>query len=199
MNEDPGMRSSAGTWRVDALLAPTALVLLVTACELFQPQAVNAPPAPSAAAPPASVTAAPEPPPATTSEPEPVAAPSASSEQPVEPGVVQSGGTTRGRLPKAAIAEGVASGSDDFERCYLRARHPGLRGVILVNFVIAPDGTVPYAAALEQGTDFPDEGVIECVLGAFQKLTFPKPNGGRVVSTYPLKFEPLPDAGAPPR
>jgi outer membrane biosynthesis protein TonB len=187
-------RAGSSGWRALVALAPPCLV---AACELFQAPAANAPPSASST-PAASAAPAPELPPTAKPEPEPepVAQPSAA---PVEPGVVQSGGQTRGALPKAAIAEGVARGSDDFERCYLRARQPGQRGVIRVNFVIAPDGTVPYAAALEQGTDFPDETVIQCVLEAFQKLTFPKPAGGRVVSTYPLKFEPLPDAGAPPR
>jgi hypothetical protein len=88
-----------------------------------------------------------------------------------------------------------------FEACYLRARpaNPGLRGNIVVNFVVSPDGSVPYAAALEEGTDLADDNVIECVLDAFRKLRFQAPVGGRAVATYPLKFEPSDDASAAPR
>lgn len=82
------------------------------------------------------------------------------------------------------------------EACYLQGakRKPGLRGRILVNFVIAPDGSVPYAASLEQGTDFPDNAVIDCVLHVFQTLRFAEPAGGRVVATYPLTLAPAPAA-----
>jgi len=80
------------------------------------------------------------------------------------------------------------------EACYLEGakRKPGLRGRILVNFVIAPDGSVPYAASLEQGTDFPDNAVIDCVLRVFHTLHFAEPAGGRVVATYPLTLAPAP-------
>lgn len=80
----------------------------------------------------------------------------------------------------------------DFAACYQHRKVKDLRGSINVNFVIAPDGSVPYAAALEQGTTLEDGGVIECVLSAFKRLTFPAPTGGRAVATYPLNFEPAP-------
>lgn len=99
-------------------------------------------------------------------------------------------GPTRGTLPKAAVAAGIAEGNSAFEACYVRAAHPGLRGTIMVNFVVARDGSVPHAAALEQGTDLADDRVIECVLDAFKKLHFQAPNADRAVITYPLKFEP---------
>jgi outer membrane biosynthesis protein TonB len=116
----------------------------------------------------------------------------------VEPGVQPTPGPTRGTLPKAAVAAGVAQGNSAFEACYLRAlpAHPGLRGTIVVNFVVTREGNVPHAAALEQGTDLADDSVIECVLEAFKKLHFQAPAADRAVITYPLKFEPSDD---PPR
>lgn len=116
-------------------------------------------------------------------------------EAPPPPGIESEGGQTRGRLPKAAINQGVQQAMPAIEACYLKGaqRKPGLRGRVLVNFVIAPDGSVPYAASLEQGTDFPDNTVIDCVLRAFQALRFPEPAGGRVVATYPLVLEPAPE------
>lgn len=111
-------------------------------------------------------------------------------EEPVEPGVQPTAGPTRGTLPKAAVEAGVAEGNAAFEACYQRAARPGLRGTIMVNFVVTHEGDVPHAAALEQGTDLPDQGVIDCVLRAFKKLHFQGPNGDRAVVTYPLAFEP---------
>jgi TonB family protein len=97
-------------------------------------------------------------------------------------------------LPKAAVSAGVAEGNSAFEACYLKAARPGLRGTILVNFVVTRDGSVPHAAALEEGTDFEDDAVIECVLKAFKKLHFQAPAADRAVITYPLKFEPSNEA-----
>ena len=125
-------------------------------------------------------------------------APAPPSEAP-PPGIEAQGTEqARGRLPRAAIQEGVQRAMPAIEGCYLKAarKKPGVRGRVLVNFVIAPDGGVPYAASLDQGTDFPDSAAIDCVLRAFQALHFPEPAGGRVVATYPLVLEPAPE-GAP--
>jgi hypothetical protein len=113
-------------------------------------------------------------------------------EPPPEPGVSKTPGPTRGTLPKSAISEGIAAGQDALRACYETAlkANPALRGAnINVSFVILPDGTVPNADALENGTDLTDPDVIECVLSAFEKLTFQKPEGGRVVVAYPVHFE----------
>lgn len=37
---------------------------------------------------------------------------------------------------------------------------------------------------------FPDPAVTDCVLDAFEGLTFPKPQGGIVTVTYPITFAP---------
>ncbi len=169
----------------------TVTAALTAGCDLFPPQsgAANPPPAatPEASAAP-SVSLPPLEP-----EPEPVASASASlAPEPVEPGVRQDAGPTRGWLSKAAIKEGIERGNPEFVACYQRRKNAAARGSINVNFVIAPDGSVPHAAALEQGTTLEDDGVIECVLGAFQRLSFSPPSGGRAVVTYPLNFEPAP-------
>lgn len=133
---------------------------------------------------PSSVAQLPEPP-ETVPSPEPDASPP-------EPGILPSGGPTRGRLTKSLIEQGVQSRMQQIQECYALglSRVPELRGNVMVNFVIAPDGSVPYAAALENGTDLGDPQVLDCVLAEFQKMTFEAPEGGRVVSTYPLRFAP---------
>ena len=170
-------------------LVPFAACLSVlSACELFSPPPASPPPAAPAPEPaPSTAVAAPEPSAAPSSEP------AAPAPEPA-PGIESQGGPTRGRLPKAAISEGVQRAMPAIEACYLKGarQKPDLRGRVLVNFVIAEDGSVPYAASLDQGTDLPDNTVIDCVLRAFQTLHFPAPAGGRVVATYPLVLEPAP-------
>lgn len=112
---------------------------------------------------------------------------------PVEPGIQPTLADTRGSLPKSVIAEEMAGAFPAFARCLeegLRT-NPSLRGHLNVNFVIAPDGSVPFARTLDEGTDFPDSQVVDCVLTALRELRFPEPTGGRVVVTYPLRLEPL--------
>lgn len=165
-------------------------------CELFSPPPAAPPPAPQASAAPIASSEAPTPAP----EAPPSAQPPPAPETPPPPGIEAQGtGQTRGRLPRAAIQEGVQRAMPAIEGCYLKAaqKKPGVRGRVLVNFVIAPDGSVPYAASLDQGTDFPDNSTIDCVLRAFQSLHFPEPVGGRVVATYPLVLEPAPEQSAP--
>jgi outer membrane biosynthesis protein TonB len=155
---------------------------------LGEPAQTRPEPKPEQPAPSASFAAPEAPTPVASSEsPAPIAA---QPESVMLPGVQPTGGQTRGRLPKAAVVAGIEQGNQAFEDCYLKSARPGLRGVIVVNFVVTPEGDVPHAAALEQGTDFPDDRVIECVLSAFKKLHFQAPDGGRAVITYPLKFEP---------
>ncbi|HWA77422.1 MAG TPA: AgmX/PglI C-terminal domain-containing protein [Polyangiaceae bacterium] len=177
-----------------ALFPLFTATLCLSACGFLLGEPAQSRPEPQAEPPAASASfAATEAPPPVASSSEP-----APSEPPKEnvmlPGVQPTGGQTRGRLPKAVVVAGVEQGNDAFEACYLKAARPGLRGVIMVNFVVTPEGDVPHAAALEQGTDFPDDQVIACVLAAFKKLHFQAPNGGRAVVTYPLKLEP---AGSP--
>ncbi|HEY8944974.1 MAG TPA: AgmX/PglI C-terminal domain-containing protein [Polyangiaceae bacterium] len=116
---------------------------------------------------------------------------------PSEPAIQPSGGPTRGKLARPAVERAVTAHMPAFRACYEAGleRTPNLSGgTVMVNFVVAPDGTVPYAAALEKGTDLNDDAVIDCVLDEFQKLEFEAPQGGRAVSTYPLQFarEPAP-------
>jgi hypothetical protein len=167
---------------------------LASGCELFAREPSAPPPTESVVVVEPVVSAAPPP-----VEPKNDAqAPAPAEAPPPPPGVEASPGPTRGQLPKAALNDGIQAAMPKFTACYAKAaqRHPELRGRILVNFVVAEDGSVPYAASLEQGTDLPNNHVIDCVLRAFQSLHFPAPQGGRAVVTYPLTFEPAPDAPA---
>ncbi|MFO0735333.1 MAG: DUF2330 domain-containing protein [Labilithrix sp.] len=67
--------------------------------------------------------------------------------------------------------------------------NPTLNGRVVVKFDIAPDGSV--ASAKDGGSDLPDKTVVDCVVRAFQGLTFPQPDGKKKVTvTYPITFAP---------
>jgi len=155
-------------------------------CHLFEPRASEAP-APSA-------DPVPEPAPVVLPRLEDAGTETpavARSEEP-EPGVVQGGGPTRGTLPKAAVEKEMQRALPAFRDCYERAlaQKPDLRGKLFLHFVVAPDGSVPYAAPYDEATNLDDEAVIECVLAELSKLVFPPPSGGRALVNYPLEFAP---------
>jgi hypothetical protein len=108
-----------------------------------------------------------------------------------------------GRLSAAALARVVRGGSGAFRACYEPAlrRDPSLRGVVRVRFVVARDGTVSEASDEGRGPPDPlawsrgegeeplrDQGVSACVVAAFKRLTFPKPEGGTFGATIPVEL-----------
>ena len=110
-----------------------------------------------------------------------------------------------GRLSAAALARVVRGGSGAFRACYESAlrRDAGLpaRGTVRVRFVVARDGTVSEASDEGRGPPDPlawsrgegeaplrDEGVSSCVVGAFRRLVFPKPEGGTFGATIPIEL-----------
>ncbi|HXK16786.1 MAG TPA: AgmX/PglI C-terminal domain-containing protein, partial [Polyangiaceae bacterium] len=122
----------------------------------------------------------------------------AAEAKPVEPGITPTGAPTRGTLPKAVIDEKLKSAAPAIQACYERAlkSKPELRGNVIVNFVVAPDGKVAHAEAAEGDDALSDVPTVTCILGEIRKLVFPEPKGGRVFINYPLKLEP-PTPAAP--
>jgi hypothetical protein len=108
-----------------------------------------------------------------------------------------------GRLPAAAIQRVVRGGFRAFQGCYEPAlrRDPGLRGTVRVRFVVARDGSVSEAADEGRAPPGPlswglgegeqpmrDADVSACVVAAFKKLAFPRPEGGTFGATYPIEL-----------
>jgi hypothetical protein len=118
--------------------------------------------------------------------------------KPVEPGITTTGAPTRGTLPKAVIDEKLKSAGPGVQACYARGlkTKPDLRGSVIVNFVVGPDGKVAHTEAAEADDALPDAATVDCILGEIRKLVFPEPKGGRVFINYPLKLEP-PKPAAP--
>ena len=100
-----------------------------------------------------------------------------------------------GRLPPEVIQRIVRQNFGRFRLCYengLRS-NPDLQGRVSVRFTIGLDGNVGLAA--NGGSDLPDGNVIACVVRSFNGLTFPAPDDGIVVVTYPIVFAPEGGAG----
>jgi hypothetical protein len=115
-----------------------------------------------------------------------------------KPPQVRMGATSvSGRLPPEVIQRIVRQNFGRFRLCYengLRNK-PALQGRISVRFVIEPNGSVGSVG--NAGSDMPDAGVVACVTRAFHGLSFPQPEGGKVLVVYPIMFSPG-EAGAPP-
>ena len=94
-----------------------------------------------------------------------------------------------GALPIDAVKSVVEKNSKAIVECYKAGlkRDPKLQGAVLVRFVIGSDGKVSNVKELSNG--MPDAKVTECIVGEFKKLTFPKPEKGEVVVTYPIALK----------
>ena len=103
-----------------------------------------------------------------------------------------------GRLPPEVIQRIVRQNFGRFRLCYEKGLRvsPNLTGRITVKFVIAPDGAVERTS--NGGSDLPDQTVVTCVVQSFQSLSFPQPEGGKVLVTYPIMFVPGGSASDPP-
>lgn len=89
-------------------------------------------------------------------------------------------------IPPDVIQRVVRDNYGRFESCYevgLRA-NKALEGRVIIKFVIDRAGTVAFAA--DAGSDLPDDGVIACVVRAFDTLVFPEGTDSVVAVVYGL-------------
>ncbi|MCL2776953.1 MAG: AgmX/PglI C-terminal domain-containing protein [Polyangiaceae bacterium] len=95
-----------------------------------------------------------------------------------------------GRLPPEVIQRIVRQNFGRFRLCYENGmrNNPNLEGRIAVRFVIDRSGAVSLTQ--DGGSSLPDQGVVSCVVRAFQNLSFPQPEGGIVTVIYPIIFSP---------
>jgi hypothetical protein len=91
-----------------------------------------------------------------------------------------------GRLPPEEIQKIIRANFGEFRKCYEvgLGRNPLLKGRVTARFVIGRNGEVSNVS--DGGSDLPDLEVVDCVLKAFYKLGFPKPEGGIVTVVYPI-------------
>jgi hypothetical protein len=95
-----------------------------------------------------------------------------------------------GRLPPEVIRRIVRQNLGRFRYCYEQGlkRNPTLGGTVTVKFVIGRDGAVANAA--DAGSRLADRAVISCITRGVYGLSFPQPEAGIVVVTYPISLAP---------
>lgn len=96
-----------------------------------------------------------------------------------------------GRIAPDLIQKVVRANFDPLRTCYESGlkRNRDLQGRVAVKFVIDTEGRV--VSAVDAGSDMPDREVIQCIVAEYRKLTFPKPEGGGIVTViYPIVFNP---------
>jgi Ca-activated chloride channel family protein len=95
-----------------------------------------------------------------------------------------------GRLAPEVIQRVIRDSYKQLRACYEKglAKNPTLTGRVQVRFTIQRDGTV--SKVTEENSTLPDPDVIHCILPEYEKLKFPKPDGGAVTVVYPIMFSP---------
>jgi hypothetical protein len=115
-------------------------------------------------------------------------APAQRAHTPTAPRVRDAVATVNGRLRPEVIQRVVRENFGRFRFCYeagLRS-NPSLEGRVVVKFVIDRGGAVGFSA--DAGSDLADTHVTQCVVRAFEDLSFPSPDGGMVTVVYPIAF-----------
>lgn len=95
------------------------------------------------------------------------------------------------RLPVEVVNRIVRQSYGRFSLCYEGGlqRAPELAGRVGVKFVVDRTGAVATTSE-EASTTLKDREVVQCVVRAFQYLSFPTPQGGIASTTYVLDFAP---------
>jgi hypothetical protein len=106
--------------------------------------------------------------------------------------MVETGATVSGRLPPEVIKRIVRANFPRFRFCYETElkKDPALKGTVVTRIVIGASGAVEKAAA--EGGTMGNETVQACVTKVFGSLSFPEPEGGKVMVTYPISFDNAP-------
>lgn len=96
-----------------------------------------------------------------------------------------------GHLPKDAVEAGIRSNINYIAACYTGQLEetPALRGAVVVNFTILPNGHV-YAPTVARST-LSHPAAEACVLAQVGRVVFATPEAGAVVRvSYPFQFQP---------
>ncbi|WP_437955928.1 AgmX/PglI C-terminal domain-containing protein [Sorangium sp. So ce119] len=151
------------------------------------PPATGGTPAAGEAPPPGSqVPGAAAPPPPTTAPPRP-GAPSGGGS--VKPGAAVATGTLGGSISEAQVRDVVERHAELFDECYKIGvkTSPKFMGKVTVKATIGPSGKVNRADVLKSTTK--SQQVDRCVADSFEKMQFPRPEGGvTTVITFPIEF-----------
>jgi Ca-activated chloride channel family protein len=103
------------------------------------------------------------------------------------PGAMRSVG--QGSLDRDAIQKVVNQNIAQIQRCYEREllRHPGLSGKLQIEWTIGKDGRVARVRLVYDSLG--SSAVANCIMTAIRGWSFPAPQGGEVVVSYPFIFK----------
>ncbi len=103
--------------------------------------------------------------------------------------MIETGTDIKGRLPPEIIKRIIRANFPRLRACYEQGlkRDPTLKGTVSVRFIISASGAVESASSA--GGTMTDKPVSDCVLGVYRTLSFPEPEGGKVMVTYPIDFQ----------
>ena len=110
--------------------------------------------------------------------------------RPAAPRMREGAVTVNGRLPPEVVRRIVRQNFGRFRLCYeggLR-KNPKLAGTVTTRFTIDTSGAVANPA--DAGSTLADKTVVACVVRGFGALSFPQPEGGTVVVSYPIELAP---------
>lgn len=93
------------------------------------------------------------------------------------------------RVPPETVQALVRSHYAAVERCYAAgvARQPSLTGTVMVKVIAGADGATQRAD--DDGSTLSDKDVVSCVVGAFEKIRYPR-GGGMITVLYPIALTP---------
>jgi hypothetical protein len=163
-------------------LLGAVLASFACACACASGQS-EAPPSSAAEPPPASETAAPE---------APAQASSADAPTPPAEEAAPAGGDPDTRTMEV-IAGVVKAHRKDARACYEKAQKQitGLKGDIVVHFVLTPSGKVKTAELNEERSTIKEPSVVNCVIDVIRAIEFPKSSRGMETTVnYPFNFTP---------
>ena len=94
----------------------------------------------------------------------------------------------KGSMDKDVIRRVIRQHIGEVKRCYEAelVKNPHLAGKVMVRFTIGTDGKVTESAIQE--TTLGNAAAEKCISDALLKWEFPKPQGGKVVVSYPFMF-----------
>ncbi|MBX3232147.1 MAG: AgmX/PglI C-terminal domain-containing protein [Labilithrix sp.] len=115
------------------------------------------------------------------------------------PAIRQGQMTMKGSLPAEVIQRIVRQNFGRFRLCYEAGlqKNPNLSGTVTTKFTIDRSGAVSNTA--DAGSDMPDKTVVQCVVKSFSTLSFPQPDDGTVIVSYPLQMTAGDDAAPKPQ
>jgi len=97
----------------------------------------------------------------------------------------------QGNMEEVVLQRVVRQNVGQYRECYEAGaqRDPGLRGRVGVRLTIRPDGKTSWVVRTAE-TSLADAQVVECILGFFRRLSFPRPANGSVQVEFPIELAP---------